>query len=71
MQKLAQQNGWGYMNIADALSDGQGNLNPNFCTDQMIHQNADAYVVWAQCFRDYAASRNFTHGAAATAATAQ
>ncbi len=42
MQKLAQQNGWGYMNIADALSDGQGNLNPNFCTDQMIHQNAAA-----------------------------
>ena len=61
MQKLAQQNGWGYMNIADALSDGQGNLNPNFCTDKMIHQNADAYVVWAQCFRDYAASKNFTH----------
>lgn len=61
MQKLAQQNGWGYMNIADALSDGQGNLNPNFCTDQMIHQNADAYVVWTQCFRDYAASKNFNH----------
>ena len=61
MQKLAQQNGWGYMNIADALSDGQGNLNPNFCTDKMIHQNADAYVVWAQCFRDYAASKNFNH----------
>lgn len=72
MQKLAQQNGWGYMNIADALSDSQGNLNPNFCTDKMIHQNADAYVVWAQCFRDYAASRNFTHGTAAdTAATVQ
>ena len=69
MQKLAQQNGWGYMNIADALSDGQGNLNPNFCTDKMIHQNAAAYVVWAQCFRDYAASRNFSHGTAADAAT--
>lgn len=61
MQDLSKKNGWGYMNIADRLSDGNGNLDPKYCSDQMIHQNADAYVVWAQCFRDYAASKNYTH----------
>ncbi len=61
MQELAQKNGWGYMNIADRLADANGNLDPKYCSDQQIHQNADAYVVWAQCFRDYAASKNYTH----------
>ena len=61
MKKKADANGWGYINVADRLADANGDLDPKYCSDQAFHQNADAYVIWAQCFREYAASKNFAH----------
>lgn len=59
--KKAGANGWGYINVADRLADANGDLDPKYCSDQAFHQNAGAYVIWAQCLREYAASKNFAH----------
>ncbi|SFG16563.1 GDSL-type esterase/lipase family protein [Oribacterium sp. WCC10] len=61
MQELAAEKGYGYIDIANRLADANGNLDPKYCTDKYIHQNADAYVVWVQCLREYAASKNYAH----------
>lgn len=70
MQKKAQENGWGYLNVADRLANASGDLDPKYCVDKAFHQNADAYVIWTQCFREYAAAKNFTHAAAVGSAAA-
>ena len=69
MQAYAAENGYGYIDIANRLADANGNLNPIYCKDKYIHQNAEAYAVWVQCLREYAASQNYAHAndAAATA----
>ncbi|MBO6308061.1 MAG: hypothetical protein J6N70_04320 [Oribacterium sp.] len=69
MQAYAAENGYGYIDIANRLADANGNLNPAYCTDKYIHQNAEAYAIWVQCLREYAAAQNYAHAndAAATA----
>ena len=69
MQAYAAENGYGYIDIANRLADANGNLNPAYCTDKYIHQNAEAYAIWVQCLREYAAAQNYVHAndAAATA----
>jgi len=64
MQEYAAANGYGYIDIANRLTDGNGNLNPAYCTDPSgdgIHQTAEAYAIWVQCLREYAASQNYVH----------
>ena len=76
MKEYAAEKGYGYIDIANRLADANGNLNPIYCTDGYIHQNADAYAIWVQCLREYAAAQNYAHAsdalwAAAEAAAAQ
>lgn len=61
LQELCTANGYGYIDIANRLADANGNLDPKYCTDKYIHQNADAYVIWVQALREYAASQNYVH----------
>lgn len=61
LQELCAENGYGYIDIANRLADANGNLDPKYCTDKYIHQNADAYVIWVQALREYAASQNYVH----------
>ncbi|OON87993.1 hypothetical protein BXO88_02130 [Oribacterium sp. C9] len=61
LQELCTANGYGYIDIANRLADANGNLDPKYCTDKYIHQNADAYVIWVQALREYAASQNYAH----------
>lgn len=61
LQELCTENGYGYIDIANRLADTNGNLDPKYCTDKYIHQNADAYVIWVQALREYAASQNYVH----------
>ena len=71
MQAYAAENGYGYIDIANRLADANGNLNPAYCTDKYIHQNAEAYAIWVQCLREYAAAQNYAHANDATAAASE
>ncbi len=54
---LAAQNGWGYIDLASVLSDGAGNLAPQYCSDGFLHESNAAYKVWNQMLIHYAAGR--------------
>ena len=54
---LAARRGWGYVDMANALSDGQGNLRPEFCSDGFVHETNAAYEVWNMMVKAYAAER--------------
>ena len=54
MQELAAQEGWGFVDLAEPLSDGNGNLLPAYCSDRYVHHTNAAYAVWTQVLTDYA-----------------
>lgn len=57
LEELADENGWGYVALADSLADENGDLAEKFCSDGFVHQNAAAYDVWVSVLKDYAAQR--------------
>ena len=57
VKALAEQNGWGYIDMATVLSDGAGNLAPEYCSDGFLHESKAAYNVWTQMLVRYAAER--------------
>ncbi|WP_051204868.1 GDSL-type esterase/lipase family protein [Butyrivibrio sp. VCD2006] len=57
VRALAEQNGWGYIDMATVLSDGAGNLAPEYCSDGFLHESKKAYNVWTQMLVRYAAER--------------
>ena len=57
VKALAEQNGWGYIDMATVLSDGAGNLAPDYCSDGFLHESKKAYNVWTQMLVRYAAER--------------
>ncbi|MCR5404716.1 MAG: hypothetical protein K6E91_12995 [Butyrivibrio sp.] len=67
---LADQNGWGFVDIANPLSDGEGNLLPQYCSDGFLHESNKAYEVWADVLKKYAADRLGIKGSAAETAQA-
>ena len=54
LQKMAAENGWGFMNIAPLLADEEGNLKAEYCSDGFLHQTPAAYEIWTQALRQYA-----------------
>lgn len=55
LQELALENNWGYMDIVTPLSDGNGNLARQYCSDGFVHQSKVAYqTVWPEVLRQYA-----------------
>ena len=54
MKKIAAENGWGFVDMANPLSDGNGNLAAAYCSDNYVHQTTAAYQVWGQVLREYA-----------------
>ena len=50
---MAAENGWGFVNISPLLSDGEGNLKDEYCSDGFLHQNPEAYKIWTQVLRQY------------------
>ena len=53
----AEENGWGYIDMATVLSDGEGNLAPKYCSDGFVHETAAAYEVWTKMLIRYAAQQ--------------
>lgn len=54
---LCVQNRYGFINLADLLSDGNGSLRESYCSDGKCHLTSSAYAVWASAMRGYAAPR--------------
>ncbi len=54
LKAMAEENGWGYVEVADALADGNGDLAEEYCSDGFAHQNPEAYDVWVSVLRKYA-----------------
>lgn len=57
LREMAEENGWGYVDIAPLLEDGEGNLAPEFCSDGFLHQNPAAYDIWTGELRRYIRER--------------
>ena len=57
ISKMASENGWGYIDMANVLSDGEGNLASKYCSDGFLHENNAAYEVWKLMLISYAAER--------------
>lgn len=54
LEEMAQENGWDYINVTDSISDGKGNLDAAYCSDDFVHLSSAAYDVWETLFRDFA-----------------
>lgn len=54
LQEMAEENGWGYMDIATPISDGKGNLAAEYCSDDFVHLSSAAYDIWETELREYA-----------------
>ena len=57
VKQLARDNGWGYVDLAPLLSDGQGNLKNEYCSDGFLHETNKAYEVWRLAVLRYGADR--------------
>lgn len=54
LKQMAEENGWGYVDIADALADENGDLAEGYCSDGFAHQRPEAYDIWVSVLRAYA-----------------
>lgn len=54
---FCNQNGYAFINIADALADSDGNLKAEYCSDGFVHQTNAAYEVWTALLKGYAAAQ--------------
>ena len=53
---MAKENGWYYVNVAEAMSDEEGYLKPEYCSDPAtmgIHFNYTADKVWIDYLRTH------------------
>lgn len=54
LEQMAEENGWGFVDIAGPLADGNGDLAEEYCSDDFAHQKPEAYDVWTEVLREYA-----------------
>lgn len=59
MAELAAQNGWGFIDIASLLTDADGTLAKQYCSDSYVHETGAAYVIWQKALEDYAEKQLF------------
>lgn len=53
MEQVCVANGWNFINVADRLSDANGDLDPVYSSDEYIHQNDLAYDIWTAALKEY------------------
>lgn len=54
LQEMAKENGWGYIDLCTPISDGEGNLKEEYCSDGFVHLSKSAYAVWEEELIRYA-----------------
>lgn len=48
LQEMAEENGWGYIDLCTPISDGAGNLKREYCSDGYVHLTKAACTVWEE-----------------------
>ncbi|MCM1102847.1 MAG: GDSL-type esterase/lipase family protein [Clostridium sp.] len=54
LQEMAEENGWGYIDLCTAISDGAGNLESGLSSDNFVHLKISAYALWEDELVNYA-----------------
>lgn len=54
LQEMAEENGWGYVDLCTPVSDGKGNLAKDCCSDEFVHLTTKAYTIWEKELIAYA-----------------
>lgn len=54
LQEMAEENGWHYIDLCTPISDGEGNLAEECCSDGFVHLTKTAYTLWESALIDYA-----------------
>lgn len=54
LYRMTQNNGWEFLDVSYALSDGKGNLTAEYSLDQQTHYIPEAYAVWVRCLKSFA-----------------
>lgn len=53
LMEMAEENGWGFVDLATPLADEEGNLKPEYCSDNFVHQTPKAYDIWTEVLHGY------------------
>lgn len=56
LQEMAEENGWGYLDLCTVISDGNGNLAEDCCGDGFVHLTKTAYSLWEAELINYASA---------------
>ncbi len=54
LQNACTINGWGFINISEHLMSANGAIRPEYCSDNYVHENNNAYRIWNKVLKDYA-----------------
>lgn len=54
LKEMAEENDWGYLDLCTPISDGNGNLAKEYCSDGFVHLSTSAYALWESELLDYA-----------------
>lgn len=54
LQEMADENGWGYIDLCTPISDGEGNLAEDCCSDGFVHLTNAAFTLWEAELINYA-----------------
>lgn len=54
LQEMAEENGWGYIDLCTTISDGEGNLEASLSSDNFVHLKISAYAMWEDELIHYA-----------------
>lgn len=54
LREMAEENGWGYIDLCTAISDGEGNLEASLSSDHFVHLKISSYVLWEDELINYA-----------------
>lgn len=57
LQDLAEEMGYGYLDMATPLSDGNGCLSSQYCSDGFVHISRSGYNVWSDVLAAYVAEQ--------------
>lgn len=58
MKQKCRENGWGYLDVAPFMNDGQGNLPDEMSVDKQIHYKYPYYSLWVELMKKYALARS-------------
>lgn len=58
MKQKCRVNGWGYLDVAPFMNDGQGNLPDEMSVDKQIHYKYPYYSLWVELMKKYALARS-------------